>query len=67
MEVPNLLGLTLKSNELEIRSDIIAQLVFHKQGLPPDVLTRVTIEKYEAWLVRNNNCTNFSQTLLKRM
>ncbi len=43
MTVPNLLGLTLKSNELEIRNDIIAQLVFHKQGLPSDVLTRITI------------------------
>ncbi len=28
MSVPNLLGLALRRNELEIRSDIIAQLVF---------------------------------------
>ncbi len=43
MALPNLLGLTLKHDEWEIRSDIIAQLVFHKQVLLLDVLTRVTI------------------------
>jgi hypothetical protein len=67
MAVPNLLGLTLRHNSLEIRSDIIAQLVFHMQVLPPDVLTMETIGKYAAGLVRNNNCTNFAQTLLNRM
>jgi len=41
--VPNLQDLKLRCSELEIRSDIIAQLVFHKQVLPSDVLTRVTI------------------------
>ncbi len=48
MSVPNLLGLTLRRSELEIRSDIIAQLVFRKHVLPPDVITMVTIEKYAA-------------------
>ena len=54
--IPNLLGLTLRCTELEIRSDMIAQLVFHKQVLPPDVFTGVTIGKYVAGLVHNNNC-----------
>jgi hypothetical protein len=44
MSVPNLLGIVLKHNELEIRSDIIAPLVFHKYILPSDILTRVTYE-----------------------
>ncbi len=39
----NMLGLTLRRNELDIRSNILAQLVFSNQVLPPDVLTRVTI------------------------
>jgi hypothetical protein len=65
--VPNLLGLMLKHSELQIRSDIIAQLDFHKQCLPPDVLTRVTIGKCAAGLVHDNNCTNFAQNLLNRM
>jgi hypothetical protein len=64
MSVPNLLGLTLRRGEFEIRSDIIAQPVFHKQVLSPDFLTRVTIGKYAARLVCNNNCTNFAQNLL---
>jgi hypothetical protein len=34
-----------------------AQLVLHKQILPPDVLTRVTIRIYATGLVRNNNGT----------
>ncbi len=55
MPVTNLLGITLKCSELEIRNDIIAQLVFHKQVLPPDVLTRVTFEKCVPGLVHNNN------------
>jgi hypothetical protein len=67
MAVPNQLGLTLRHNDLEIRSDIIEQPVFHKQVLPPDVLTRLTIGKYAAGLVRSNNCTNFAQTLLNRL
>jgi hypothetical protein len=37
MSVTNLLGLTLRCSELEIRSLVITQLVFHKQVLPPDV------------------------------
>ncbi len=35
MSVTNLLGITHKLSELEIRSDIIPQLVFHKQVLLP--------------------------------
>jgi len=46
MYITNLLDFTLKPSELEIRSDVTAQLVFHKQVLPPDILTRVTIGKY---------------------
>jgi hypothetical protein len=42
---PNLLGLTLRCSELEIKSESIAQLNLHKQALSPDVLTRVTIGK----------------------
>jgi hypothetical protein len=51
MSVPNLLGLTLRHFEFEIRSDVIAHLVFHKQVLSTDVLTRVTIGKYAVGLV----------------
>ncbi len=43
MSVPNLVGLTLRRSELEIRSDTRARLVFCKQVLPPDVLTRFRI------------------------
>jgi len=39
MLVPNLLGLMLRCSELEIRSDIIAQLVFCEQVLPPGPCT----------------------------
>ncbi len=35
--------------------------------LATDVLTRVTIEKYAARLVRNYNCTNFAQNILNRL
>jgi hypothetical protein len=62
--VPNLIGLTRRRSELEIRSDFIAQLVFCKQELPWDVLTGVTIEKYATGFARNNNCTNCAQNLL---
>jgi hypothetical protein len=41
-------NLTLRHSELEIRGDIIAQLVFCKLVLPPDVLIRETIRKYAA-------------------
>jgi hypothetical protein len=44
----NMLGLTLRRNELGIRSDIITQLVFSNQVLPPDVFSRVTIGEYAA-------------------
>ncbi len=64
MSVTNLLGFTLKPSELEIRSDIIAQLVFHKQVLPPDIFTWVTIGKYATELVNNSDCINFAQNLL---
>jgi hypothetical protein len=67
MTVPSLPVLVLRHNELEIRIDIIAQLVFHKQVLPQDVLTRVTIGKYAAVLIHNNGCTNFAQNLLNRL
>jgi len=67
MSVTNLLGLTLRHSELQIRSDIIAQLVFHKQVLPTDVLTRITIGEYAAGLVCNNNCITFAQNLINRL
>jgi hypothetical protein len=67
MSLPNLLGLTFRCSELEIRSDIIEQLVFRYQILPPDVLTRVTIGKYATGPVHNNNCTNFAQNLLNKL
>jgi hypothetical protein len=67
MSVPNLLGPTLRRIELEIRSAIIAQLVFCKQVLLPEALTRVKIGIYAAGLVSNNNCTNFVQNLLNRL
>jgi hypothetical protein len=57
----------LKQNELEIRSATIAELVFCKQVLPPDVLTRAKIGKYATGFVTNNNCTNFAQKLLNRL
>jgi hypothetical protein len=49
----------LRWRELEIRSNMTAQLVLHKQVLPPDpdVLTRVTIGIYATGLVHNNNGT----------
>jgi hypothetical protein len=55
MTVPYLLGLTLRHSELELQSNIIAQLVLHKQVLPPDVLIGVTIGKFVAGLLRNNS------------
>jgi hypothetical protein len=67
MSVPNLLGLMLSHSELEIRSYIIAQLVFRKHVLPPHVLTWVTIGKYTSLNVHNNNSTNFAQNILKRL
>jgi hypothetical protein len=67
MTVSNLLDFPLRCSELEIRSDIIAQLVFHTQVLPPDVLIRITIGKYAAGLGRNNDCTNPAQNLLNRL
>ena len=63
MSVPNLPGLMLRRRQLEIRSDILSQLVFRKQVLPPDVLTRLAIGKYAAGLVHNNNLTTYLKTL----
>jgi hypothetical protein len=67
MTGPYLLGLTLRHSELQLQSNIIAQLVLHKQVLSPDVLIGVTIGKFVAGLVRNNSCTNFAQNLLNRL
>jgi hypothetical protein len=39
MTLPSLLGLMVKHSELENRSGIKAQLVFHKQVLPPGACT----------------------------
>jgi hypothetical protein len=64
MTVPNLLGLTLRCSELEIRSDIIVQLVLSKQGLPTDVLTRLKIGEYGTGLICNNNSITFAQDRL---
>ncbi len=50
MTVPNQQSLALRCSELQKRSDIVTQLVFHEQVLPPDVLTRITIGKYVAGL-----------------
>ncbi len=67
MTVPKLLVLSLRRSELEIRDEIIAKLVFHKQILPADVSTRVMNGKYTAGRTNNNNCTNFAQNLQWRM
>jgi hypothetical protein len=44
-----------------------AQVVFHEHVLPPDDLTRVTIGKYVAGLLCNNNYTNFAQNLIIKL
>ena len=67
MSAPSLLSPTLRRSELELKSDIIAQLVFHKQVLPPDVLIRARIGKYVARMVHNSNCTNIAENLLNRL
>jgi hypothetical protein len=61
MTVPNLLGLMLRHSEIEIRSVIIAQLVFRKHALSPNVLTKVTIGNYVIELVNKNNFYKFFQ------
>jgi len=43
------------------------QLVFHKQVLPHDVSSMVTIGKYAAGLICNSDCANFAQKLLNRL
>ncbi len=46
MKVSNLSGIALRHSELKTWSNTIAQPVFHKQVLPPDVSTRVTFGIY---------------------
>jgi hypothetical protein len=67
MSVPNLLLLTLRRSELEMRSTMLVQLVFCKLDLLLDVLTRVTIGKCATGLVHNNKCTILAQHLLNRL
>ncbi len=67
MSVTNLLGLTLRCSELEIRRGIIRQLVFCKHVVSPDVLTRVTVGKYAAGLVHKSNCACIAQSLINRL
>ncbi len=62
MSVLNLLDLTIRCSKLEIRSDVNAQTVFHKQ-----FFTRVTIGKYATGLVCYKNCTSFAQNMLNRL
>jgi hypothetical protein len=50
-----------------MRRDIITQLVFHNQVLPPDVLTIVAIGEYGVGLIQNDNSTIFVQNLLYRL
>jgi hypothetical protein len=67
MTGPYLLGLMLRHSELQLQSNIIAQLVLHEQVLPPDVLIGVTIGKFVVRLIHNNSYTNFAQNLLNRL
>ncbi len=62
MSVQSPLDHMIRCSELEIRSDVMAQSVFHKQ-----VFTRVTIGKYATGLVCNKNCTNFAKNILDRL
>ena len=50
-----------------ILPNVIAQLVFYNQVLPPDVLTRVTLGKCVAGLVHNNKRINIAQRILNRL
>jgi hypothetical protein len=50
------------------RKDFGAKAV-HKMlvKLTPDVLTKVTLGKYVAGLIRNNICANFAQNIFNRL
>jgi hypothetical protein len=45
-ELENIIGTTLSSQELEIRTELIIALAFRLQTMPPEVLVRTTLEKF---------------------
>jgi hypothetical protein len=66
-EVAEVLGVTLKKQELEIRCDIFNYLVFRQHIIPPEILVRTTLEKYAKGVVSKRGPELVAKRILNLM
>ncbi len=64
-DIEGVLGIGLARGELEIRCDLINNLVFRQQILAPAVLVRCTLEKYAKGMVEKGKSKKFAQAKLQ--
>ncbi len=55
-----LFGVDLNPHSFEVRADILISLVFRLQVMPPEVLVRVTLEKYAKGLAQKEKIKHYA-------
>ncbi len=59
-----LLGVDLSSSAFEVRADLLISLIFRLQVIPPEVLVKVTFEKYAKGLANKQNVKRYAERQL---
>jgi hypothetical protein len=66
-DIESAVGVSLSLNALEIRSEILASLVFRMQIMPPIVLVKTSLEKYASGLVNKPSVRQLAERLLSQL
>jgi hypothetical protein len=56
----------LSRTEVEIRAEIISQLVFRKKVLPPEVLVRTTMSSFSKGLSKSKGLQEYAKLIIER-
>jgi hypothetical protein len=62
--VEDIIGIGLSAGALEIRAEILSQLVFSKGVIPPEILVSITLEKFANKLVYKGTSYAFARRLI---
>jgi hypothetical protein len=64
-DIPDIVGVDLNKNALEIRADILSYLIFRQHILPPEILVKTTLEKYSKGIAKRGGMQKQAKRYLR--
>jgi hypothetical protein len=64
-DIPDIVGVDLNKNALEIRADILGYLMFRQHIMPPKILVKTTFEKYSKGIVKRGGVQKQAKRYLR--